>query len=259
MLQINPYIAGVYTFTKDPFFIATTVASAYTPLIAVPKIVHINSDFHFFTYHKPLINVLHMDTFEYSEILLYECLNAAHDLKIMSLEGNTAKGIIIGKGCIYDNQNNLLLMLSCEAGADIEYQERRSSTISKEQGKNMKLFLSTKLLMNDIYAKLYVNLQKNYIFPACEIEIPVEIMSSEKINSLHYANDFHLKFENHVDLETHLINFVPKILGMCYDSFQTIPFCVIPEGPFLGNNGWNTPDSIPIIEEDFSTPETCPF
>lgn len=228
MLRISSNDQG--TFKKDPWFIASSEASPYIPISAhySRESTHVGTK-RIYTYHKPRLSH-HSDRnlSSFQVDYLYEYLNFCQSNYEMFIDKERLIRIKVLKGCIYDMHNNLLLMMSCKSGKSINY-SRNSNVLTKEHGKNLFLFLSNNLVFNSAYAPLYKELQEDYISKASEIDIPVIILSSEKIDKLHYSNDFEIKFNKIDDLQYHLNNVVGSILKKSEYDFQSFHPGIVPE------------------------------
>lgn len=215
MLQITTDEWG--NKTKDEFNIASSSASPYTPLYNYFDNYHVE-DSDIYLYHKPTVKKQrYASTFNSSNF--YQRLNYSLDFERYKLSRTNETEIFVSKGCIYDADEKLLLMLSCKAGSTIEFARYVSPT--KENAKNLTLFISTELLLNPTYNLFYKNLDKSYIKEAFMIDLPVIYTTSDEIERLHYSNDFKVEFNQISDFENHLKNNVGRIFKMSNEDFET--------------------------------------
>lgn len=162
--------------TKDEFNIASSSASPYTPLYNYFDNYQIEEGL--YLYNKPTVKKQSYASL-FNSNNFYQHLNYSLAFERYRLSKTNETQIFVAKGCIYDANEKLLLMLSCKADSTIEFCNYAPPT--KENAKNLTLFISTELLLNPTYNLFYKNLDKNYIKEAFMIDLPVIYTTSDEI------------------------------------------------------------------------------
>lgn len=119
------------------------------------------------------------------------------------------------KGYISDADDNILLILCTNSQQMFDH---RGNLITK----NLKLFVSNRLINNEIYKNIYKKIDSEYIRFCYQKDIDVVFTTSEKIQKQVFSNDFEVRFDNLTQLNDHLNSGIGNNLFFDESPYQPV-------------------------------------
>ena len=194
-------------FKDNPFVIGTTDINEYFPVYNIKNNYLLGESVikDIFMYHKPLKKSFSDYTYtQYADLFNFIVggyINGKCSFKMgdVDFEVNCTRGYMAGE------DDNILLLL-CTNSKEIFTED------DKLNHKNLKLFVSTKLVKNPIYKNIYKKICSDYINKCYEKDVDVMYTTSEKIEELVYSNNIKIEYDNITELKTHLQSGLGDIL-----------------------------------------------
>ena len=106
------------------------------------------------------------------------------------------------KGYLADDEDNILMVLATRS--DNIYLREHDLFSSELNVEEIRLYVSTRLLMEEKYKNVYKKLEKDYIRSCYDHHIEVMFTTSEKIEEMVFSNHFHVDFDSITELNDHL-------------------------------------------------------
>lgn len=209
MILANSYHGS---FTGNPFIIGTTDKNEYYPAYAASDDL-LSSGYtrrrsserlselvlnDILLYKKPVNAAINKygGITKYAD--LFYCLQYSISSDVFEFTVNDVKYYLTcSKGYIADADDNILLLL-CTNNEDLF--DNRGNL----QSKNLKLFVSNKLINNSIYKNIFKKIDSEYIHFCYENDIDVVFTTSEKIQNSVFSNNFKVDYNNLTELNDHL-------------------------------------------------------
>lgn len=220
------------TFEPNPEIIGVTDCNAYFPFYAA--LSHRNNRRYvnnygpeiseqivrdIFSYHKPYLKPEKINRrpngSQYSDMFMFmDGLDVAtYGFKF---EEETHL-VVCCKGYLADVDDNILLLL-CSNSMEL-FRDERNTELKSE---NLRLYVSSELIINEKYKNLYKKIHTEYINSCCELDIEVIYTTSKKIENSTFDNGFKIEYKNLTELDEHLKSRVGENLFYVDDIRQPV-------------------------------------
>ncbi len=198
-------------FEGNPFVIGTTDKNEFFPIYTVfedSRRYEYSDNVNFlsevlyenvYLYRKP-ISKSSLGYSSYSKYAdLFNALQVSGKPERFGFEVNgTAHFLTITRGYIADEFDNILLILTTKS---FEVFDENNDTLKSE---NLRLYVSTDLVNNEIYKNIFKKIDTEYIDYCYKNNIDVIFTTSDKIHNHTFKNDFKVEFNNLTELQEHL-------------------------------------------------------
>lgn len=211
-------------FNGNPFIIGTTDKNEYYPAYAASD--NLLNDYYrgnerlsenvlndILLYKKPVNNAItkRSGMSKYAD-LFYNLQYSINSDVFEFVVNDVHYYLTCSKGYIADIDDNILLML-CTNNEDL-FDDRGNL-----QSKNLKLFVSNRLINDSIYKNIFKKIDSEYIHFCYENDIDVVFTTSDKIQNTVFSNNFEVKFDNLTELNDHLNSGVGNNLFFSEDIY----------------------------------------
>jgi hypothetical protein len=217
-------------FSGDPLNVGVSSENEYVPVYTirsreetVPLYENIVSGI--FSYEKPRTRmetkisnyadlIEHFRYYLYSGFFIFKCQEEEHI-------------IYATRGCLLDEEGNILLILTANTTQIFEEKELKTSSL--------RLYVSTAFIKDEKYKNVYKNLYTNCILECIEKDVQVVFATPEEIEKRVFSNTFKVEYNNLTDLNDHLNNEIAELFNFEVPSLEEIvnaPFTLTTNGVY---------------------------
>jgi len=231
-VEINEYTSGTENNRGDFYSIAK-----YIPLMTYLNLYHINTELELVSLVLKKPSSVEGDyLYGNSSAKLLSYLSTSVFLRRIETNGLI---IHVGKGVIYDDENNILLSLSIETQFIVDALVNDTYNWSSlfEANRNFVgyepfiMFVSTEFANDKKFAVLYRRIKKIYLDFCFEKGIEMRLISSSKIEKNTFTNNLKIKFNSLTELNRHLTEEVKHLLQTPLENFQENEFPLLLGSP----------------------------
>lgn len=208
-MRFNKYVRRGGPLEKDPFKLGSTSKSRYYPFYCLSEnLRRVGSEF---IYSFPSLDIHYNMLGRYDDLFntLHQGSRGYAVDKFEFVYSDINRYVFVDHHIMVDTEGRILMIMTFDDKSfftdELSYMERL------EKLDNFKLFVSTRLMLEDKYTNLWKKVEKDYVSQCYKNGVEVEFTTSEKIYEKVFSNSFSLVSRDMDSFMQHLREDVPQI------------------------------------------------